>query len=98
MLIAKQKTYVPNRVPKMPLSVHRGINKGTSKEIFRALRICQKKATGEHFSSKGQKQSDMEIMILEKLHNTYEQFRKQREKMFIQSFNTKHKGMNKELS
>ena len=69
MLIAKQKTYVPNRVPKMPLSVHRGINKGTSKEIFRALRICQKKATGEHFSSKGQKQSDMEIMILEKLHN-----------------------------
>ena len=52
------------------------------------------KATGEHFSSKGHKQSDMEIMILEKLHNTCEQFRKQREKMFIQNFNTKHKGMN----
>ena len=59
------------------------------------LGYAKKKATGEHFSSKGHKQSDMEIMILEKLHNTYEQFRKQREKMFIQSFNTKHKGMNK---
>lgn len=52
------------------------------------------KATGEHFCSKGHKQSDMEIMVLEKLYNTSEQFRKQREKMFIQNFNTKHKGMN----
>ena len=52
------------------------------------------KATGDHFCSKGYTQSDMEIMVLEKLYNTSEQFRKQREKMFIQNFNTKHKGMN----
>ena len=36
----------------------------------------------------------MEISIIEKLHNTSDLFRKQREKMLIQKFNTKYKGMN----
>ena len=52
------------------------------------------KATGEHFNMKGHQISDMEISIIEKLHNTSYLFRKQREKMFIQKFNTKYKGMN----
>ena len=52
------------------------------------------KATGEHFNLKGHQISDMEISIVEKLHNTSDLFRKQREKMFIQKFNTKYKGMN----
>ena len=43
------------------------------------------KATGEHFNMKGHQISDMEISIIEKLHNTSDLFRKQREKMFIQS-------------
>ena len=42
------------------------------------------KATGEHFNMKGHQISDMEISIIEKLHNTSDLFRKQREKMFIQ--------------
>ena len=52
------------------------------------------KTTGEHFNTKGHTISDMEITIIEKVHNTSDAFRKQREKMFIQKFNTKHKGMN----
>ena len=52
------------------------------------------KATGEHFNMKGHQISDMEISIIEKLHNTSDLFRKQREKMFIQKFNTKYRGMN----
>ena len=52
------------------------------------------KATGEHFNLKGHKQSDLQVSIIEKLNSTSEQFRKQREKMFIQKFNTKYKGLN----
>ena len=52
------------------------------------------KATGEHFNLKGHKQSDMEVSIIEKMNSSSEQFRKQREKMYIQKFNTKYKGMN----
>ena len=54
-----------------------------------------KKATGEHFNSKGHKQSDMTITIIEKVHNNSNLFRKQRERMFISKFNTKYKGMNR---
>ena len=52
------------------------------------------KATGEHFNIKGHNQSDMKISIIEKLHSSSEQYRKQREKMFIAKLNTKYKGMN----
>ena len=41
------------------------------------------KATGEHFNLKGHKQSDLQVSIIEKLNSTSEQFRKQREKMYI---------------
>ena len=54
-----------------------------------------KKATGEHFNLPGHKISDMEITILEKVFNQDGQFRKAREKMFIQQFNTKHRGLNR---
>ena len=53
------------------------------------------KITGAHFNLAGHRQSDMEISIIEKIHSTSEQYRKQREKMFISRFNTKYKGMNK---
>ena len=53
------------------------------------------KATGAHFNLKGHKISDMELTIVEKIFNPDPQFRKQREKMYINKFNTKHKGINK---
>ena len=53
------------------------------------------KATGLHFNQKGHSVSDMEVTILEKVYNTDLRFRKQREKMFIQKFKTKYKGLNR---
>ena len=53
------------------------------------------KVTGEHFNAKGHTHSDMKISIIEKLHNNSDQYRKQREKLFITKFNTKYKGMNR---
>ena len=53
------------------------------------------KTTGFHFNSKGHSVSDMEITILEKVFNPNPQFRKQREKLYIQKYNTRYKGLNK---
>ena len=53
------------------------------------------KAKGEHFNQKGHSVSDMEITIIEKIFNQDPQFRKQREKMFINKFNTRYKGINR---
>ena len=55
----------------------------------------QTKATGLHFSQKGHSVNNMKITILEKVFNENPQFRKQREKMYIQKFNTKYKGLNR---
>ena len=53
------------------------------------------KATGAHFNSRGHCTSDKEITIIEKIFSQDPQFRKQREKMYIQKFNTRYKGLNK---
>ena len=53
------------------------------------------KTTGEHFNQKGHSVSNMEITIVEKVFNQDPQFRKQREKMFIQKFNTRYRGLNR---
>ena len=52
-----------------------------------------KKATGYHFNLPGHSVSDMQISVVEKVFNLNEQFRRQREKMFIEEFNTKYKGL-----
>ena len=53
------------------------------------------KATGQHFNTRGHSIYDMHITILEHVRNADEVFRKIREKMYINLFNTKEKGMNK---
>ena len=53
------------------------------------------KATGQHFNEPGHRISDMEVTILEKLWNQDPQYRKTREKMWIERFNTKYKGLNR---
>ena len=55
------------------------------------------KATGVHFNRPGHDIADMEVTILEKVFSRDSQFRKNREKMFIQDFNTKYKGLNKKI-
>ena len=51
-------------------------------------------ATGEHFNSKGHSLADMEFSSLETFKNGAHHLRKEREKYYINKFNTKHKGMN----
>ena len=58
-------------------------------------RKIMNKATGEHFNLPGHKMADMEVSILEKIHNKDNQYRKARERMWIERFNTKYKGLNK---
>ena len=55
----------------------------------------ESKTTGAHFNTKGHSISDMEITVLEKVFNQDGQFRKQREKLWIQKFNTKYRGLNR---
>ena len=52
-------------------------------------------ATGQHFNEPGHKVSDMTITVIEKVFKKYPRYRKQREKMFINKFNTRYKGLNK---
>ena len=53
------------------------------------------KTTGEHFSQKGHKVSDMRVTVLEKVFSSDPAVRKERERYFIVKMNTKHKGLNK---
>ena len=53
------------------------------------------KSTGEHFNKPGHQMADMRITVLEKLKSSDAQLRKTRESFYIQRFNTKYKGMNK---
>ena len=74
---------------------HRTLQDRFSEHLGYVRNNHTKKVTGEHFNSKGHKQSDMMRTIIEKIHNNSSLFRKQREKMFISKFNTKYKGMNR---
>ena len=47
------------------------------------------KATGHHFNLPGHSISDMRVQIIEKIFNKDPFYRKEREKMYIQKFNTK---------
>ena len=53
-------------------------------------------ATGAHFNLRGHCVSDMQVIILEKIRSPDEAFRKEREKMFINLFNTGYRGINKQ--
>ena len=60
-----------------------------------AVNMKTSKATGEHFSQKTHKVSDMKVSILEKISSTDPAVRKERGKHFISKMNTKYKGVNK---
>ena len=60
-----------------------------------ALNQKVNKTTGEHFSQKGHKVSDMRVTVLEKIFSSDPAIRKEREKLFINKMNTKYKGLNK---
>ena len=53
------------------------------------------KATGEHFNQNGCQLSDMRVTVLEKIFSSDTAVRKEREKLYINKFNTKYKGLNR---
>ena len=53
------------------------------------------KATGQHYNLPGHSISDMSFQIIEKVISKDNFYRKEREKMYIQKFNSKLKGLNK---
>ena len=72
----------------------------TLKERFREHRgyvtaKMENKATGKHFNEPGHSVNDMTVTVIEKIFNNGPGFRKQREKMWINKFNTRYKGLNK---
>ena len=68
-----------------PLSEHRGY----------AMNNKINKATGEHFSTRGHRVSDMRVTIIEKIFSQDAAIRKEREKFYIMKLNTKYKGLNR---
>ena len=53
------------------------------------------KATGWHFNQRGHSVSDMEFAVIEKIFSQDPGVRKEKESVFINKFNSKHKGINK---
>ena len=53
-------------------------------------------ATGFHFNQRGHDIADMQVLIIEKKHSTDGAFSKEREKMYINLFNTSYRGINKQ--
>ena len=53
--------------------------------------------TGGHFNLPGHSLANLKIIILEKVKKNDEMYRKQREKYFINKFNTFYEGINKEV-
>ena len=53
-------------------------------------------ATGAHFNTPGHQLSDLSVIILEKTRKEDNSYRKERERYFINLFNTYYKGLNKQ--
>ena len=54
------------------------------------------KPTGAHFTSPGHSLSDMKVIILEQVKIKDPLYRKERERYFINKFNTYYQGMNRQ--
>ena len=54
----------------------------------------QDKPAGRHFNLKGHSAADMEVLVLEKIHQSDAFYRKEREHVHIQNFDLVRKGLN----
>ena len=52
------------------------------------------KPAGRHFNLKGHSAADMEVLVLEKIHQSDAFYRKEREHVHIQNFDLVRKGLN----
>ena len=53
--------------------------------------------TREHFNLPGHNISNMKVTIVERVKKNDDQYRKEREKYFINKFNTFYRGINRQL-
>ena len=75
------------RILKFRLADHRGyVNNNVTSQ-----------ATGAHFNRPGHSLANMKILILEQVKKRDPLYRKEREKYFIQKFDTFYNGMNKQV-
>ena len=51
--------------------------------------------TGHHFNLTGHSAANLRFSVLEKISNKSEAYRKNREAFYIERFNTKYKGLNR---
>ena len=55
------------------------------------------KTVGEHFNTRGHTVADMEFVVLENFQKNSNHLRKERERFYINKFNSKHKGLNRNV-
>ena len=84
-----------NKCPKQYIEEDRSLQSRFSEHRGYVVNRHLQKATGYHFNLPGHSVANMEVSIVEKIFSSDAQFRKTREKMYIQTFNTKHKGLNR---
>ena len=56
-----------------------------------------KKATGSHFNAPGHSLSDISVTVIEQVKNNDILYRRERERYFINKFNTLHAGMTRQM-
>ena len=70
------------------------INTWDSQHLGYINRNEQDKPAGRHFNLKGHSPADMEVLVLEKIHQSDAFYRKEREHVHIQNFDLVRKGLN----
>lgn len=74
---------------------NRTLRKRLSEHLGYTRSILPTKSTGIHFNLPGHKSENITITILEKMKNSDEDYRKERESYLIRKFNTYNNGLNK---
>ena len=69
----------------------------SKRKIFRPQKLCEKPSfkPSAHFNEPGHRIEHMKVIAIEKLKNKNTQYRKEKEKFFIQKFDSYHNGINK---
>ena len=65
-----------------------------SQQLGYVSRNEQDRATGKHFNLPGHSAADMEVMVIEKIHQSDAFYRKEREHHHIQNMDLVRKGLN----
>ena len=98
-LLSIQEHHLLNTVQKVQMAQYIGETQETletriSQHLGYISRSEQDKPADMHFYSKGHSAADMEVQVLEKIHQTDAFYRKEREHIQILNFDLVRKGLN----